>query len=371
MGKRSLAIITIVLIVFLITACAQNKEPIKIGFTVGLTGVLADEGVSARNGYLIAVEEVNALGGINGRIIEPVVKNDESSQEVGLLRDKEFYEEGVQFVVGHLLSSMTPVVEKGMEDYGLVYISPTMATNVMTNKDDNFFRVIGDTSVMALSIAEMVIQEEGIEDFLIIYDESNAAFSGTVKDVLTENLSLMGIDNISHLPYNEGDEYAVIARHIRDAQVDGVAIINSSVVTANILQQMSIIELDIPRFTSTWALSSELIFKGGRATDGLYGVGFYDRDSQVESFTSFVNRYEERFAEEPSHTSFFAYEATMLLIKALESSDSTETEDVIRALKNTGAYNGLADSYFINEFGDAERPYVKIQIIDGKMKKVQ
>jgi len=360
----------LILILVSVGACSIKKDPIKIGFTSGLTGFLADEGVSARNGFILAIEEMNGNGGLNGRLFEPVVKDDESTPEVGMKIEKAFKEEGVEYIVGHLLSSMFVSVEHGMSEYDLVYVSPTMATNIMTARDDNFFRVIGDTSVMAESIGNMVMRSE-VNKLMIIFDQGNLGFSGTVKDVLSDTLKQQSDISIHISPYNDGDDFAKFADDMKKHEVDGVVMVTSSVATANILQQMAIEEIDIPRFTSTWALSSELVYKGGKATEGLYGVGFYDKDSQSEAFINFNKNYLDRFSEEPSHTSYFAYEATMLYMDAFKKAESFDKHKVLKALKETGNYKGLSDTYTINGFGDAERPYVELQIINGEMKRVE
>lgn len=369
--NRTLSIVMIIaILLFTTVSCSTQKEPIKIGFTVGLTGFLADEGVSARNGFILAIEEMNAAGGLNGHLFEPVVKDDESTPEVGNQVSKAFSEEGVQFIIGHLLSSMYVSAEYGMSEHDLVFISPTMATNIMTGRDDNFFRVIGDTSVMAESIGNMVMGSE-VTKLMIVFDEGNLGFSGTVKDVLVENLNAMSKIEIVICPYNEGDNFEELAEKMKVENIDGVAMITSSVATANILQQMAIKDVNIPRFTSTWALSSELVYKGGQATEGLYGVGFYDKDSQAEAFVAFNDNYVTRFSEEPSHTSYFAYEATMLLMDAFKRAESFDKDAVIKALKETGSFEGLSNTYVINKDGDAERPYVQLQIVNGEMKRVE
>jgi len=350
-----------------ITACDKEDETIRIGFSVGLIGQLADEGVSARNGFILATEHVNASGGIMGRQIETLILDDESNVDKGFDVADTFKKEGVNFVIGHLLSSLYPAIDYGMTEHDLVYVSPTMATGYMTDKDDNFFRVIGDTNLMAEGIGKMVLDQD-ISKLMIIYDHGNLGFSGRVKDVLVDTLD--GMD-ISILAYEEGDDFETFANEMLAKEVEGVAMITSSVTTANILQQMKLKDIDIAKFTSTWALSSELIYKGGRATEGLYGVGFYDKDSQSPGFLEFTKSFKARFSEEPSHTSYFAYEATMLLVDAFERAGSFEKDDVLRALKSTGTYQGLSDMYMINSFGDAERPYVELQVIDGKMKRVE
>ena len=71
-------LITLILSVALVTACS-DPEPVKLGFIGGTSGRVADLGIAGRNGFLLAVEEQNAKGGINGRPIEIYFRDDQQN----------------------------------------------------------------------------------------------------------------------------------------------------------------------------------------------------------------------------------------------------------------------------------------------------
>ncbi|MCT4633124.1 MAG: ABC transporter substrate-binding protein [Firmicutes bacterium] len=367
MNKKYIWVFLLALMMIL-SSCKKN-EPIKVGFSAGLVGVLADEGVSARNGFNLAVEEINNNGGINGRMIEAVVKDDESSVDVAKKVDQEFSDEGVNIIIGHLLSSTAPAIIEGMDKYGHIYISPTMATSTLTDKDDNFFRVIGDTDLMASAIAETIEKTGKSERIAIIYDYENFQFTNYIREKLLDNLTTTEV--LLEIPFKKDSSYREVILKVKESGADGIVMINSSVAVANLIQQIAIADFDITKYATTWALSTELIYKGGRATEGLYGVGFYDKYSQDESYLKFLESYKGRFSEDPSHTSMFSYDAVYLLKKAIEESGKYDNESIRESLKNIGSFQGISDELKITEFGDCLRPYVKIQIIDGEMRKVQ
>ena len=74
--KRSkMSLLLSILVMLVLTSCTR-QQPITIGFVASLTGSTSELGVNGRNGLMIAVEEINAAGGINGRSVEVVVKDD-------------------------------------------------------------------------------------------------------------------------------------------------------------------------------------------------------------------------------------------------------------------------------------------------------
>ncbi|MGM0427217.1 MAG: ABC transporter substrate-binding protein, partial [Thermodesulfobacteriota bacterium] len=87
--------------------CDREKEPIKLGFSGCLTGRLSDLGTSGRNGAILAVEQVNEAGGINGRPVELIVRDDRQNKAEALRVDQELMAEGVVAIIGHMTSTMS------------------------------------------------------------------------------------------------------------------------------------------------------------------------------------------------------------------------------------------------------------------------
>ena len=79
-----------------------GKPPVKLGFVGGLTGKLSDMGTAVRNGVILAVEEANKEGGINGRQIVLITRDDKNDPEIALAVDRELINEGVVAIIGHI-----------------------------------------------------------------------------------------------------------------------------------------------------------------------------------------------------------------------------------------------------------------------------
>ena len=131
--------VNIVLICFFISC--EMKEPVKIGYAGGLTGRVADLGIAGRDGVILAVEEINSAGGINGREVKLLVKDDKQDAETAVNVNEELIQQGVAAIIGHMTSSMSKAGVKAINDKKVFMLSPTTSTNELTGLDDYFFRL--------------------------------------------------------------------------------------------------------------------------------------------------------------------------------------------------------------------------------------
>jgi len=89
------------------TSCNQQQPPIKIGLAINLSGRGGEAGEHIRDGALLAIEDVNNSGGINGRLLELLIRDDQNSDEGIRKADESLINEGVVAIIGHSYSSNT------------------------------------------------------------------------------------------------------------------------------------------------------------------------------------------------------------------------------------------------------------------------
>ncbi len=359
-------IIILITLLFLLS-CSDNT--LKIGFTAGLTGILAEEGVSTRNGFILAVEEINDNGGINGKLIEGVIKDDASNLENGYEINQSFDEENINLIVGYFLSSMEPAVREGMDTYNHLYVSPTMATANLSGEDDHFYRVIGDNHLMAKDIYDL-IQESNTNRILIVQNTANRALTEVLKEDLIKFLTKDNAPLVGLYEIEETIDYGDIIQNIKSSNAEGVVILTGSIQASELLQRMQLEGLETTNFVSTWALSAELISKAGTAAEGLYGVGFYDANTTDPHVVEFIVKYENRFNQTPTSTSILAYDAVYLLKEAIQQAGSTKVQKVKEALDEIESFHGVTGPFELNNTGDAIRPYEKLIILEGQLRSV-
>lgn len=160
-----------------VVACSQ-PEPIRIALLAGLSDRGSDFGESVRNGVILAIEQKNAAGGIHGRRIELIVRDDGQDAAQARIAAQELIDLRPEIVIGPVTSSMAAVVVPMMDQAGLVTISPTVASTRFFGLDDHFFRVNCTTAEAAIAHAG-VLYARGLRRAALAYDQSNLPFSGT------------------------------------------------------------------------------------------------------------------------------------------------------------------------------------------------
>ena len=342
----------------------ENKESIKIGFVGDLTSSMSELGINGRNGVLLAVEECNSNGGIDGCLIKLITRDDKHDEEQALKVDQLLIKEGVAAIIGHMTSSMSVKVLPLINKEKIVMISPT--TSKLSQLDDYFIRLIPYDQTNSY-LAEYAYQRLGLK---IVYDLSNVAFSMMVRDDFTKEFESMGGKIVFSKSFTSGPEvdYINMIKMLLDPKPEGLLIIAGALDTAMICQHIRMSGSQIPVMHNGWAGTKELIQHGGPAIEGIIFPIMYNKDSQEKSFIQFKNRYKKRFGQDPDFASVYAYEAALLLINALsESTNPAKLKDII--LKQA-KLDGLQGEITFDKYGDAQRKTSIVKIKDGRIIKL-
>ncbi len=158
---RKLSVVLLIVVGVLLTGVvAADDDPIKIGALVGLTGGLAPYGPSIADGAQMAVDTINAAGGVLGRQLELVIRDSGTSADVGRDAASKLIEiDGVQAIVGALSSGVTVAVSSVTIPAEVVLISPASTAPSVTALDDNdfVFRTVVPDSVQGVVLGRLAV----------------------------------------------------------------------------------------------------------------------------------------------------------------------------------------------------------------------
>jgi len=345
----------------ILTGC-EKKEAIKVGFVGDLTGSMSELGINGRNGVLLAVEECNATGGIDGHLIKLITKDDKHDEEQALKVDQALIKEGVSAIIGHMTSTMSVKVLPLMNKEKMLMISPT--TSQLSRLDDYFIRLIPYDQTN-FYLAQYAYHQLGLRNLTIVYDLSNSAFSHMVRDDFTKEFESLSGKIILSKSFTSGPglDYINLTKTLIDSKPEGLLIIAGSLDTAMICQHIRMTGSKISVMHNGWAGTTELVQHGGPAIEGIIFPIMYNKDSQDKLFIEFKDRYKKRFGHDPDFASVYAYEAALLLINALsESTNPTKLKEII--LKKA-RIDGLQGEITFDKFGDAQRNTAIVKIKDG------
>lgn len=351
--------------VILLSGC-DLKNTIRVGFAGQLTGPNANMGVSGRDGARLAIDQINASGGIARKKLELLVSDDMGTAEGARSADRKLIDAGVVAIIGHMTSGQTmaalPVVEKA----GMVLLSPTTSTPALTGKVDHFFRVLADTVSEAQLLAQYVAHKAGLKRMAAIFDNDNAAYTEAYLTAFRNEFEKQGGRMVGDVGYASSEKpvFSSVMAQLHEFDPQGLLIITSAYDGGLIAQQPRRLGWKTHFFGSGWTKSSPLIETGGRAVEGMAFVHYHDQNSSAPRYMKFRQDYKARFKQEPTFMAANTYEAIQVLAAALENTGG-RAEGLDAALPGTGI-KGLMGSVFLDQYGDGVRASYHIVVQDGK-----
>jgi branched-chain amino acid transport system substrate-binding protein len=347
----------------LLTGC-EEEPPIRIGFIGGLTGRSADIGQASRNAVQMAIEEINEKGGVNGRKLELLIRDDKNSPETAGKRVRELATEGVTAIIGPNLSSIAGGMLPAVNETQIITISPTVSSLFFVGKDDPFFRMNSNTRQNARAYAAHHI-EKGGKRVSAAFGLQNRLFTESWLEEFRKAFEALGGRVVAAAPYDAKSPkgYASVVESLLSAAPDAILLVSNGVDTALLAQQIRKTGSDVHLIAAEWAAPEQLIELGGKAVEGITILQTYDRDSAEPHFAAFRNAYFEHFAANPGYASIAAYDAVTVLIAALEQQDGGRSLKEI--LVNLPPLKGLQQDLAFDEFGDGVRKKFFVTVKNG------
>ncbi|MHC5083445.1 MAG: ABC transporter substrate-binding protein [Planctomycetota bacterium] len=363
MGSLVIAVLAISLIIY---AFSSRSEPIKIGFLGVLTGRGADLGISGRNGALLAIEAKNQQGGIHGRQITLIVEDDKLSQEVGVQAAAKLIEQDVEAIIGPMASSVAVAVVDVMNAHRVLAIGPTISTNELTGKDDYFYRVFPYSAQTTKLLAEHVYHRMGIRSVAVVLDVTNRAHTESNLISFQEVFESLGGKIVDTLSFVSGQDivFTEMAREATKTQPECLYLLTNAMDTAFLCQQLSKMEKQIPIISSDWSLTDDIIQFGGQSVEGILAFHTIDHHSQSERFLQFQKDYRARFGDDPSFSAIHAYDASRILIAALEK--NSDRNAIRQTIQEIGTFEGLQTKISFDSNGDVQRKHFLMVIENGE-----
>ena len=366
---RAIRRVVVVVIAAAVLACTRS-EPILIGMVSGLTGRHSDLGISSRNGATLAVAEINEAGGVAGRRLEMVVRDDGQDPEQARRAVTELVDAGVVAMIGHVTSSMAaatlPIVDRAQ----VLMISPTVSSTDFSGRDDWLVRLMVANDVAAARIAEAAVERAHLRRVAVIHDTTNASYGRTYAAGFRRGLEARGSTAVDFtFASGAGASFAGLAEEVLRSGVDGVMVIANALDTAGIFQQLRKRSATVRLLGSDWGFTQEILAQGGAATDGAFFPQAVNMMDASPRFRRFLDAYDARFHRPADFAAVVSYEAVQLLAAGLRRDASRG--GIRRAVLDLGTVQGLQGPIRLDRFGDVERPDYLFTVDHGRMVPLQ
>lgn len=351
MKKRISMLLILALTVMSLSACGSSDKGgtgadnagaeagtvFKIGGIGPISGGTSIYGTAVRNGATIAVEEINAAGGINGTKIEFNFQDDENDSEKSVNAYNTLKDWGMQVLVGTTTSvPCIAVADKSAAD-GMLQVTPSgSAPECIVN--DNVFQVCFTDPNQGKESAKYIGSAGLAEKIAVIYDSSDTYSSGVAEAFIAESANQPFEVVVSEaFTADSKTDFTVQLQKAKEADADMVFLPIYYQEAALIIQQADKIGYDP-------------IFCGADGLDGLLGVENFDlalaegvilltpfiAGAEDEMTKNFVTAYEEKFGDTPNQFAADAYDAVYIVKAAIEKAAVTpdmSVADIGAALK--------------------------------------
>lgn len=331
------------------------QEPLRIGVIAGLSDRGSDFGQSVRDGVILAVENQNRAGGIQGRKIELIVRDDGQNKEQAIRAAQELIALRPEIVIGPVTSSMAAAILSLTNQAGQAMISPTVAATDFYGKNDLFFRVNRSSREAAEDHADVVFRR-GARRVAMAFDTANRTYSDAwVREFSAAFRKLGGeVSQTEGFDSQSSPVFSETIKHMLASKPDWLLFVASSIDTVRLAQQSYRLAPTLPRSTTEWAASGEILVEmGGAEVDGLVFSHAYDRDDASEDFQRFRSEFKSRFQREIGSFSPLAYDTANVVLAALAKRGSGDSMKA--ALLKYGPYRGLQQQIQFDQNGDAKR----------------
>jgi branched-chain amino acid transport system substrate-binding protein len=329
------------------SAATSTTGDILVGEFGSLTGAQATFGTSTHQGILLALDEINAAGGANGRKIKVITEDDQSKQEEAANAvSKLISQNGVAAVLGEVASSCSLAAAPICQRNKIPMITPSSTNEQVTKTGDYIFRVCFTDNYQGESQATFANQwceQNHKPKNVAILTDSKSDYSTGLTKVFTDKFQSLGGKVIITQSYANGDSDF-------KAQLTAVKATNPSLLFVpgyyTDIGQIAIQRADlgmsaVPMLGGDGWESPKLIEIGGKALEGCFYTNHYFADDPAPVVHDFVTRYQKKWGAKPDSLAALAYDAMKVLADSLKRSGGKGGADLRDAIGATKGFVGV------------------------------
>jgi branched-chain amino acid transport system substrate-binding protein len=357
----------------ILTFAIPTKEEgaIKVGHITPLTGAIAAYGVAVDNGVSLAVAEINAAGGVLGRPIEVITRDNQFDVAETVSAFNALLGEDVVAIIGAIASSRTSAITSLANDEGIVLITATSTADTITEADDYVFRACFKDSFQGRMCAAFAAAQ-GWTKAAILYANGDAYSSG-LRDAFVAAAPDYGIEIVAE--QSTSDTMAVdFSSQLATIAASGAEVLFApyyyDTVGPKIIPQAreagyegAIIGAD--GFDGT----QDVAVGDLTAYENVYFTNHYSPEDPSEKVQNFIAAYTEAYgAESLNALAALAYDAMYMVAQAIETAGSTDRAAIRDAMSGMH-YVGVTGDMTLDETGTPAKSVAILTFVeqDGKL----
>lgn len=346
---------------------APPGEVLEIGACLPLTGHAASFGEGARTGMELAVERINASGGVLGRKLHLLAEDTQGRPDQAAQAARKLVEgEGVLCILGEVSSANSLAVASVCQEAQVPMISPSSTLPGVTQVGTSIFRVCFTDEFQGEALARFAAGDlERTRAALLV--DSSSDYSRGVAEAFKRAFATSGGSIVAEESYSQGDaDFANALGKLATADPDVLVVPGYYKEAASIAAQAKQQGLDVPLLGGDGWDSPELLGLGGEGLEGSYFATHYDPQAKDPQVAEFVAAFRERAGGPPDFVAALGYDAVGVLADALRRGGRPDRQALRDALAATRDYPGVTGNITLQPDRDADKAAVVLQVRDGE-----
>ena len=365
-------LLTLVFAMALVAGCGDkttgDTETVKIGINYELSGDLASYGEASVDGIMMAFDEINAAGGINGMQIAPVkVDNKSETAEATALATRLMTQEGVVACLGPATSGsyMATIPVAMANKVPIISASATADEGVTVDKNgkvnEYVFRLCFNDSFQGVTMANFALNNLQAKKAVIIQDKSSDYAAGLAKN-FKETFTAAGGEIVAEEGYVAKDkDFNAILTKIKGKEFDVIFLPGYYQEAGLIIKQARDLDITAPVLGADGFDSPVLLeLAGPEALNDVYFSNHYSSLDQDPLVQNFIKDFKEKYGKDPNAFHALGYDLGKYIADAVERAGSTDSEQIKDALANTENFVGVTGSF---SMGADHNPIKSIVVI--------
>jgi branched-chain amino acid transport system substrate-binding protein len=344
-----------------------SAEEILIGEYGSLTGEDATFGTSTKSGIDIAVDEINAAGGLLGKKVRVIVEDDQGKpEEAQIVVTKLITKDKVVAVLGEVASSRSIAAAPVAQQYSVPMISPSSTNVEVTKKGDYVFRVCFLDPFQGYVMAKFATNTLKLTKVAILRD-IKSDYSVGLANAFIENFKKMGGTIVGDESYSAGDvDFNAQLTSIKAKSPQAIFVPGYYTAVGLIARQAKKQGITVPLLGGDGWDSPKLTEIGGTSLDGSFFTNHYSVDDPSPEAKKFLAAYQARFNTVPDALGGLGYDAAMVLFEAIKRAGSTDGKQIRDEIARTKDHSGVTGKITLDAERNANKPAVVLEIKGGK-----
>ena len=337
----------------------------KIGGIGPLTGDAASYGISVKQGAQVAVDEINAAGGVNGMTLELLFEDDECNEEKSVSAYNKLMDSKVNAILGAVTSGCSIAVSEESVNDGILQITPSGSAMDCT-KHPNSFRICFTDPLQGKLMAQY-ISEQGLSSPAIIYDVASD-YSKGIHDAFVEQANALGMTIAADESFTGGDvDFKTQLTKIKSSGADCLFLPIYYTEVGYISEQAVTVGVELPYFgCDGW---DGVINQLNGNTSNIEGAIFltpFVANSSNSKVTAFVDAYNKAYNSTPDQFAADAYDGVYVIKALLETTGGDVSNEALIDAMTKISVDGATGSMSFTADGEPNKSAMVAVIENGE-----